>query len=119
MDRAAARETWRKRVERWNDSGLTAAEFAGELGISERSLRWWKWRLGSESANRPRGRTKRSRPKSSSTPSPTVPLIDVPQVAVASAPIEIVLRSRVELRVAAGFDGPTLERVLEILKRPA
>jgi hypothetical protein len=117
MDRTAARETWQKRVERWNDSGLTAGEFAGELGISERSLRWWKWRLGSESANPTRGSSKRRRPRSSSTPSPTVTFVEVPQVAPAAAPIEIVLRSRVEVRVAAGFDGPTLERVLEILER--
>lgn len=44
MDRAD-QETWAKRVERWSDSGLSAGEFASELGIKSRSLRWWKWRL--------------------------------------------------------------------------
>ncbi|WP_437895433.1 IS66 family insertion sequence element accessory protein TnpA [Sorangium sp. So ce124] len=39
------REEWRKRVERWRDSGLTAAEFAGELGINPRTLMYWKWLL--------------------------------------------------------------------------
>jgi hypothetical protein len=29
------REEWAKRVERWRDSGLTTAEFAAELGVSE------------------------------------------------------------------------------------
>jgi hypothetical protein len=32
------REEWAKRVERWRDSGLTAAEFAAELGCSVRAL---------------------------------------------------------------------------------
>ncbi len=44
MDRTS-REEWAKRVERWRDSGLTAAEFAAELGINAHSLSWWKWRL--------------------------------------------------------------------------
>lgn len=32
------REEWAKRVERWRDSGLKAAEFAAELGINPRTL---------------------------------------------------------------------------------
>jgi hypothetical protein len=33
MERAS-RETWAKRVERWKDRGLTAKEYAAEVGIS-------------------------------------------------------------------------------------
>src|SRR5260370_11815725 len=40
------REEWAKRVARWKDSGLTAKEFATELGINPRSLVFWKWQLG-------------------------------------------------------------------------
>jgi DNA-binding CsgD family transcriptional regulator len=36
-----ARAEWAKRVERWKDSGLTAKEFAAELGINPRSLVFW------------------------------------------------------------------------------
>jgi hypothetical protein len=43
-----SRETWAKRVERWRDSGLTAAEFAAEVGVNPRTLSYWKWRLGSK-----------------------------------------------------------------------
>ena len=32
-------ETWAKRIERWKESGLTAGEFATEVGINIRSLR--------------------------------------------------------------------------------
>jgi hypothetical protein len=41
-----SREEWAKRVERWKNSGLTAKEFAGELGFNPRSLVFWKWQLG-------------------------------------------------------------------------
>ncbi len=39
MDRES-RETWAKRVERWRDSGLTAKEFAAEMGINEQLAMW-------------------------------------------------------------------------------
>ncbi|MGH7436692.1 MAG: IS66 family insertion sequence element accessory protein TnpA, partial [Polyangiaceae bacterium] len=48
MDRES-RETWAKRMERWKHSGLTAKEYAAELGIKAHSLTWWKWRLASTS----------------------------------------------------------------------
>ncbi len=44
------REIWAKRVERWADSGLTAAEFASEAGVNPRTLTFWKWRLRSVKA---------------------------------------------------------------------
>ena len=46
MDRTS-REEWAKRVERWGDSGLTAKEYAAEIGIKAHTLSWWKWRLSS------------------------------------------------------------------------
>jgi hypothetical protein len=55
----ATREIWAKRVERWAESGLTAAEFAGEADINARTLTFWKWRLGRGSASKqPQKRTK-------------------------------------------------------------
>jgi hypothetical protein len=43
-----SREVWVKRVERWRESGLTAAEFAAEVGINAGSLRHWSWRVDAE-----------------------------------------------------------------------
>lgn len=37
---------WAKRVERWQRSGLSAAEYGSREGISGDQLSWWKWRLG-------------------------------------------------------------------------
>ena len=34
-----SREEWRKRVERWKDSGLTAEQYATELGIKASTLK--------------------------------------------------------------------------------
>ena len=48
MEQPNTREHWRKRVERWKDSGLTAQEFAAETGRSFHPLRYWSWRLRSE-----------------------------------------------------------------------
>jgi transposase-like protein len=47
------RETWAKRVERWQDSGLTIAEFAREAGLNARSLSWWRWQLTTKASEEP------------------------------------------------------------------
>lgn len=65
-----SRETWTKRVERWGDSGLTAKEYATEIGVNVHSLSWWKWHLSSgaqpQAREHVRPRTRRSwgRPRS-------------------------------------------------------
>ena len=56
MSERATRETWAKRVGRWKDGGLFAKAFESELGISEASLRGWKWKRAAEgSEGAPRG----------------------------------------------------------------
>jgi hypothetical protein len=55
----SSREEWRKRVERWKDSGLTAEQYASELGINARTLQFWKYKLAKPEptgARRPRRR---------------------------------------------------------------
>lgn len=41
-----SQETWAKRVERWQDCGLTSEAFCSEAGFNPRTLKYWKWRLG-------------------------------------------------------------------------
>jgi transposase len=41
----ADRAEWAKRVQRWQESGLTAREFAHKMGLRPASLSFWKWRL--------------------------------------------------------------------------
>lgn len=43
------RETWKQYVAAWQESGLTAKQFAARIGVNANSLAHWKWRLGAES----------------------------------------------------------------------
>jgi transposase len=113
-----SRETWAKRVERWKESGLTAKEFAAEMGINAHSLTWWKWRLSS-SAGSPRadasahGTSRRGR---SASPTVVTPLTFVEMPAgVAAESLEVVLPSSVRIRVPPAFDARALGRLLEVL----
>ena len=103
------REVWIKRVERWRDSGLSAREFATEIGVEPGRLRRWKWELARTSAK-----------KAASTPAKQVlPFVEVTQPAMSSEPaepIEIVAPSGLRVRVPARFDDETLRRVLGALR---
>ena len=113
-----SREIWAKRIERWKDSGLTAAEFAAETGVNAHSLSWWKWRLGAKTAPSAPTSGRRSRR------APLAPSVQPLQFVELAAPagsnvLEVVLARDRTIRVPLGFDGPTLERLLGILERTA
>lgn len=110
-----SRETWAKRVERWKDSGLTAKEYAAEVGINAQSLSWWKWHLSSTDAAPPKAPPTPRRPRNATpnTPSP-VTFVELPATAVAE-PFEVVLPSSVRVRVPSGFDEAALRRLLDVL----
>src|SRR5215208_7163760 len=58
-----AREVWEKRVARWRESGLTAKEFAAEVGVNAQTLGYWGWRLRQpEKGKAPRRRAPMVRP---------------------------------------------------------
>lgn len=105
----ATREIWAKRVERWTDSGLSAAEFATEAGINARTLTFWKWRLGRE-----------TRRPGKPAPAAFVEVraanaVDVERRAEAAGgaePIEVIIRDVVRIRVPQRFDAEALRRVI-------
>jgi hypothetical protein len=47
-----SRDEWGKRVERWKDSGLTAEQYARELGINAKTLQFWKYKLAKPELSR-------------------------------------------------------------------
>ncbi len=102
------RELWRKRVERWRDSDLTAAEFAAEIGAEVHTLKNWKYRLAKEAKARPAPRGKR-RPSKKTTPR----FVEVPTLP--SSRIEIALGEMV-IRVPVGFDRETLGKTLVVVR---
>lgn len=116
------REVWAKRVERWLDSGLTAREFATELGVNPNTLANWRWRLAQESDPPARSNSGTSTP-------PFVELIAAaaagdPATTPATAttapagfePLELMLAGGHRLRIPVHFDPGSLRRVLAALE---
>jgi hypothetical protein len=53
-------------VQRWQDSGLTAREFASEMGVKATTSTFWKWRLKKDQeadGSKPATRTQLARRK--------------------------------------------------------
>ncbi len=96
----------------WTRSGQGAAEFARRRGLSESSLRWWKWQLGSGPRRAP-ARASTAAPAATLSPLTFVEMT----AAVPSETLEVVLVSGVRLRIPAGFDISAVERVLDALQR--
>ena len=123
-------EVWAKRVERWRESGLTAKEFAAELGINANTLTHWGWRLRQDT-ERPKRRRRRG-PVGSAKAAGWVEVVAgdatrsaIETVPVASAPagapskaawFEMVLGGGRVLRVPADFDDGALGRLLAVVE---
>jgi hypothetical protein len=108
-----SREIWKKRVERWADSGLSAREFAAEIGVNVHTLTHWKWQLGLEA------RRQGSAP-APSAPSTFVevvaPLVAEPSNPTVPAAFELEFARGTRLRVPANFDAALLRRLVEVLE---
>lgn len=119
------REEWAKRIERWRDSGLSAAEFAAELGINARTLVYWKYILGKEargerrvwpSRKARRGRTaRRVADKAPASRTITTDLVEV-QAVSGDERFELELGAGRRLLVPRTFDAAELRRLLEVLE---
>jgi transposase len=105
---------WAKRVERWQDSGLTAKEFAAELNVNAGTLAYWKYRLRRESASG--GRADRPGIRKAES---TAGFLRVVPVAAADAEstnrFEVVISDRTVVRVPNDFDEPALIRLVRAL----
>ncbi len=122
---------WAKRVERWRESGLTAKEYAAEVGLNANTLAHWGWRLRGEEQAKPRrkpakaGRGQRGwlevvAPGGDST----VATIEMDADGGAGGRLgssmtgwfELVMGSGRVIRVPAEFDGQALSRLLAVLE---
>lgn len=129
----ADRATWARRVERWQRGGLTAEEYAAEIGVNPRTLTYWKWRLGPgarrEVAKKATVEIVRPRTRPSpgqalalpreAAPSVALSFIEMPREdAVGPAePFELVLVGGLRVRVPPSFDGGALTRLLDVVER--
>jgi hypothetical protein len=113
----ADREEWAKVVQRWQDSGLTAREFASEMGLKATTLSYWKWRLKRESEPSFKEARRGSKARSAHLTLPRfveVSATKTESVEATHAPLELVM-ARCVVRIPNGFDDNTLRRVLALL----
>lgn len=105
------RETWIKRIAEWKQSGQDAPTFAASVGVTPRTLLWWRWRLGAE--KRKRKATSIEVQRAAATPMTFVELATTSE----GPPIEIVLRNEMRVRVGHAFDAALLCKVIDVLER--
>jgi hypothetical protein len=111
--RRTPRETWAKRVERWQASELTAKEFAAEIGVNAHTLAHWKWQLGKQAA----AKTVKGPCRERSAAAVSFTELAVERVSLpASSAIEIVVDAGLVIRVGTQFDEDTLRRVLGVVR---
>jgi hypothetical protein len=108
----SSRDEWRKRVERWKDSGLTAEQYASELGINAKTLQFWKYKLAKLD---PSAQRARRRPRVEAA----LPLIEVQPASDGGGAFELELSGGKRLRIPVTFEVEPLERLLAVLARTA
>ena len=114
MAKATSAE-WAKRVERWQESGLTAKEFAAEFNVNAGTLSYWKYKLrrqveSSESVAQQQAQRKELIPPG------FLRVLPVEAKAVAPATVfEVVLSGRTVVRVPNDFDEAVLIRLVRAL----
>jgi transposase len=95
-------------VGRWVRGGLTAEEFARAEGVRARTLRHWRWQLGT--GRRDRGVARVREPK-------FVEIVAPHKAERADGEgFEVELGNGMRLRIPRRFDGEELRRLLEILE---
>jgi transposase len=113
------RELWLKRVERWKDSGLSAREFAAEVGINAQTLSYWRWKLGKKVAKAPARKKQVAFVEvvagTSDELASVGPIVSEPARDQRPEPLEIVLRDELRIRVPVHFDAEALRRVVATL----
>lgn len=105
-----SRAEWAKRIERWQDSGLSAQEFGTELGVNPRTLTYWKWLLKKEAQG---VIAARKRPVSKETAPAFVEIHQTPSGSM----FELALGNGRRLQIPAAFDASSLERLLVVLEQ--
>jgi transposase len=113
MARSSNREQWRKRVQRWRDSGLSAREYAALTGLNLHTLKYWSCRLRGEKKNdSAAAMVVATKPRFIEV---TEALTGVRTVAEDSG-LELRV-SDVVIRVETQFDERTLGRVLAVVRQ--
>lgn len=128
MQRASAAD-WAKRVERWKDSGLSAKEFAADMGFKASSLTYWNSKLrraagpDDNAQSRVSGAEHRAKSPARGKPASCAPAIPkfvelpVAEMVPLAPMLELVLQGDVRVRVPADFDERSLVRLMRVVGR--
>ena len=103
---SSSRAEWEKRLERWKDSGLSAEQFAAEIGVNAGTLRQWKYSLAAK------GRAVRAAESSFVEVKPVATVEGSSSTAVFELEV-----GRRRLRIPAQFDADALYRLIAVLER--
>lgn len=109
-----SRATWVERIERWEQSGLTAKQFAAEANVSAKSLSFWKWKLRRADAQSEHARARG--PRSSESTKPKFVQLIASTGEHRALPIEVVLPSQLVVRIPFNFDERALQRIVAALR---
>lgn len=109
--RTRKRAEWRKKVAKWERSGLSAAAFGPTIGVKPNTLAWWRRKLLRENAAK--------------LVSDEVTLVEVVSMAGASGPVSDVAGGSWELlgpsghilRVEGGLSAEFAELVVAVMGR--
>ena len=106
-----SRAEWQKRIARWQDSGLSADDFAAEIGVNAGTLRQWKYTM-----NRMARSSARGRPVLDA--SSFVEVQSAPAPAASESTFQLELGPDRRLHIPSNFDAAALGRLLSLLERP-
>ena len=109
--RPSTGEKWRRCIERWIQSGLTASAYAARVGLNVHTLRKWKYLLDRQD----RQAMRLAAPQTLHTPA-SLPLIELrPRANSVDERIEVELGDGRRLRVPSTFEPQALRRLLGVL----
>jgi hypothetical protein len=103
--RASQEQYWRAMLRRWHGSGLSVRAFCEEHGLAVPSFNAWRRTLA-----QPDAAVRFVPVQVTAEPEPRT------TAAGQSSGLELVLAAGRRLRLAAGFDAPTLRRLLALLE---
>lgn len=105
------REVWKQRVQRWTDSGLTAKEFAAEVGCNVHTLTHWKWRLSAGARSAPAAARSAEAPRFVEVVTPAVE-----RASAVTEAFELLLPGGLLVRVPPRFEAASLRALLTALE---
>jgi len=101
---------WAKRIERWKQSGLTAAEYAATEGFDSKQLSWWRWHLG----RRAKPTTARKACSRQAAAVTFLPARIVEPTRSGGGHVEIVLANGRIVRAVGAVDAAVLAKVIRV-----